>query len=85
MTTAREKLGRKPMLPNTTSDSTPLAFGSTAELGPGSEAKQCPECHGKGWNDVWRKVTGHYMGGEVFRQECEHCEGAGQLKEELQA
>lgn len=33
MTTARDELGRKPMLPNTTEGATPLAFGSTAELG----------------------------------------------------
>lgn len=33
MTTARDELGRKPMLPNTTEGATPLAFGSTADLG----------------------------------------------------
>ncbi len=48
-------------------------------LGAGSEASQCRECYGKGWNDVWRKVTGHYLGGEVFREDCEHCEGTGSV------
>ena len=62
-----------------------LGLGSSEGLGAGAEASQCPECFGKGWNDVWHKVPGHYMGGEVFREECEHCEGAGKLKEELQA
>ncbi len=32
------------MLPNTTEDSTPLAFGSTDGLGAASEALCCPEC-----------------------------------------
>lgn len=55
------------------------------QLGPGFEASQCTACHGKGWNDAWKKVAGHYAGGEVFREECDKCEGAGQLKAELQA
>ena len=69
----------------TTTDTRPFGSDSSAELGPEPEARQCQECHGKGWNDLWKKVAGHYMGGEVFREECEHCEGAGKLKEELQA
>lgn len=44
---------------------------------PVDDAVQCKECHGKGWNDVWRKVTGHYSGGEMFREECEACGGEG--------
>ncbi len=56
---------------------TPGALGSNAELGVGAEARECHECHGKGWNDVWKKVAGHYMGGEVSREDCEHCEGLG--------
>ena len=46
-------------------------------LGAGAEASQCRECCGKGWNDAWKKVAGHYMGGEVFREDCEHCGGSG--------
>ena len=43
------------------------------------ESRACCACHGKGWNDEWKKVSGHYMGGEAFRLECERCEGAGQV------
>lgn len=60
--------------------SPPLGVSSSEGLGAGAEARECPECpecHGKGWNDVWKKVAGHYMGGEVFREQCDHCEGAG--------
>lgn len=39
--------------------------------------RECSECHGKGWNDAWKKVSGHHMGGEVFREDCNHCEGSG--------
>ena len=46
-------------------------------LGAGAEAHKCPECHGKGWNDAWKKVAGHCMGGEVFREDCDHCDGMG--------
>jgi hypothetical protein len=55
----------------------PLGVGSSEGLGAGAEARECPECHGKGWNDAWKKVNGHHMGGEVFREDCDHCEGMG--------
>lgn len=57
--------------------SQPAGLGCNEGLGAGAEARECPECHGKGWNDAWKKVAGHYMGGEVFREGCEYCEGAG--------
>jgi DnaJ-class molecular chaperone len=38
---------------------------------------ECPRCHGRGWNDEWKAVSGHYMGGEVFRVQCDACEGKG--------
>jgi hypothetical protein len=60
-------------------DSTPAVLGLSEGLGAVSEASECPECHGKGWNDAWKKVAGHYMGGEVCREDCEHCEGAGSV------
>lgn len=41
---------------------------------------QCKVCFGKGWNDVWRKVTGHHDGGELFREECESCKGLGRRR-----
>jgi hypothetical protein len=40
-------------------------------------SSQCEECFGKGWNDVFHKVAGHYEGGEVFQDECEACGGTG--------
>ena len=55
----------------------PLALVSSDVLGAGAEARECPACHGKGWNEAWKKVAGHYMGGEVFREQCDHCEGSG--------
>lgn len=44
-----------------------------------ADTSECKACCGKGFNDVWRKVTGHYNGGEVFREECEACEGKGRV------
>lgn len=41
------------------------------------ESSQCKECFGKGWNEVFHKVAGHYEGGEVFQDECEACGGSG--------
>ena len=41
------------------------------------DAHECSACHGKGWNDEWKAVRGHYMGGEVFRVQCDACEGGG--------
>lgn len=61
----------------TTNETSPLGSECNAELGPEPEARQCQECHGKGWNDVWKKVAGHHMGGEVFREDCDRCEGTG--------
>jgi hypothetical protein len=57
----------------------PREVGSNLLLGAVAGASQCRECHGKGWNDAWKKVTGHYMGGEAFREDCEHCEGTGSV------
>ena len=41
------------------------------------EGAQCRHCYGKGWNDERKAVDGHYQGAEVFRIECEHCDGSG--------
>lgn len=41
------------------------------------DATQCCDCCGKGWNDAWKKVSGHFAGGETFREECESCDGLG--------
>lgn len=38
---------------------------------------QCKSCFGKGWNDVFREICGHYSGGEVFKQDCEECNATG--------
>lgn len=45
------------------------------------ESSECPDCCGKGWNDVWREVTGHFEGGEYLREECEECGGTGGVYE----
>lgn len=37
----------------------------------------CIDCCGKGWNEGWRRVPGHYMGGEYFRVDCDNCGGTG--------
>lgn len=42
-----------------------------------NEASQCRHCCGKGWNDERKAVDGHCQGAEVFRIECEHCDGSG--------
>lgn len=58
----------------------PGAVGSQVERGVSrllDEAQECSACHGKGWNDEWKAVRGHYMGGEVFRVQCDACEGDG--------
>jgi DnaJ-class molecular chaperone len=41
------------------------------------ESIECEACCGKGWNEVWKRVDGHFEGGEYFREECEKCEGSG--------
>jgi DnaJ-class molecular chaperone len=41
------------------------------------ERPQCKACFGKGWNDEFHAVAGHYSGGETFRMECEACDGSG--------
>lgn len=43
--------------------------------------RECSACCGKGWNDEWKKVSGHYMGGEAFQVECDCCEGTGQVSD----
>ena len=42
-----------------------------------AEIAECRACCGKGWNDEYHAVAGHYNGGETFRIECEACEGVG--------
>ena len=39
--------------------------------------EECEACCGKSWNDEWRKITGHYSGGEYFRILCDSCGGTG--------
>ena len=46
------------------------------------EASDCRACCGKGWNDEWRRVPGHYLGGEEFRIHCDECGGTGKLVED---
>lgn len=41
------------------------------------ELVQCKACCGKGWNDEFHAVAGHYSGGETFRMECQACGGVG--------
>ena len=41
------------------------------------DAAECPACCGNGWRDEWRAVAGHYEGGEIFRIQCEACNGKG--------
>ncbi len=66
---------------STSADDTTRRDGSRLSEGLGAVAgaSECRECYGKGWNDAWKKVAGHYMGGEVFREDCEHCEGTGSV------
>lgn len=60
----------------------PCGSDSSAVLGAVAEARECPDCHGKGWSDVWRKVAGHYDGREEFREDCSRCEGMGRLADD---
>ena len=39
----------------------------------------CRECDGQGCYDQWKAVAGHYEGGEVFRVQCDHCDGTGKV------
>ena len=57
----------------------PLLVASTDQLGPAAEACECRECEGQGGYDVWKAVAGHYEGGEVFRVQCDHCDGTGKV------
>lgn len=57
----------------------PLGLGLSAQLGPGAEACECRECEGQGGWDAWKAVAGHYEGGEVFRVQCDHCDGTGKV------
>lgn len=47
------------------------------QVRPAAEACECRECEGQGGYDAWKAVAGHYEGGEVFRVQCDHCEGSG--------
>ncbi len=62
-----------------TTEATPGALGSSDQLGPGAEACECRECEGQGGYDAWKAVAGHYEGGEVFRVQCDHCDGTGKV------
>jgi hypothetical protein len=44
-----------------------------------SEAEQteCEECCGKGWNEKWMAIAGHYLAGETSIVGCEVCDGTG--------
>jgi len=42
------------------------------------EPSQCQECYGKGWNDKWHEVMDGF--GQVFKDECQACEGTGVSK-----
>jgi DnaJ-class molecular chaperone len=46
---------------------------------PDDEACECRECDGQGSYDQWKAVAGHYEGGEVFRVQCDHCDGTGKV------
>lgn len=46
---------------------------------PGREEYECRECEGQGGYDAWKAVAGHYEGGEVFRVQCDHCDGTGKV------
>ena len=48
---------------------------------PDDEACECRECEGKGVYDAWRTVDGHYEGSEVFRVQCDQCDGTGEVLE----
>lgn len=43
---------------------------------------QCDECAGKGWNWVDRQVAERLSDTQTFKEECEHCEGSGQIYSE---
>jgi hypothetical protein len=62
-----------------TTKATPGALGSNDQLGPSAEACECRECEGQGGYDEWKAVAGHYEGGEVFRVQCDHCDGTGKV------
>ena len=41
------------------------------------EVSNCPKCDGQGSYDQWKAVDGHYERGEVFRLQCDQCDGTG--------
>jgi hypothetical protein len=49
------------------------------QVRPDDEACECRECEGQGGYDAWKAVAGHYEGGEVFRVQCDHCDGTGKV------
>lgn len=63
--------------PLNTEEAAELANVLPLKLDVLDDASQCRHCYGKGWNDEWKAVSGHYMGGEVFRVQCDSCEGSG--------
>lgn len=42
----------------------------------------CSTCDGQGCYDEWKAVSGHYDGGEVFRVECNSCDGTGRVDQD---
>lgn len=71
------------MTENTTTDQAPPTVTRQVELPvrPVDEACDCRECEGQGSYDAWKEVAGHYEGGEVFRVQCDHCDGTGKVDE----
>jgi len=49
------------------------------QVRPDDEACECRECEGQGVYDAWKAVAGHCDGGEVFRVQCDHCDGTGKV------
>lgn len=66
--------------PDETAQQYRVAMGWDAP--PEDERAQCKECFGKGYNDEFHAVDGHYNGGETFRMECRECGGAGKIAPE---
>ena len=64
----------------TDADNRPAVVGQVERpVRPVAEACECRECEGQGGYDAWKAVDGHYEGGEVFRLQCDHCDGTGKV------